>query len=203
MKIEKLTENQIRITLNIDDLNENNINLHSFMSNSFESQDLFYTILDKAEKEIGFKTDNYKLMIEALSVPGGNFVLTITRINQEQLKTKKRLQSKRKELKFNDEILIYKFKSFDDFCEFGNYLKLEAPEFLKNLKKSKLFKYNSEYYIVLDNLNLSIPEIKILQCMFLEFSEHVHNSKLFESMLNEYGELIISNNAINLVNKYF
>ena len=166
MKIEKLTENQIRITLNIDDLNENNINLHSFMSNSFESQDLFYTILDKAEKEIGFKTDNYKLMIEALSVPGGNFVLTITRINQEQLKPKKRLQAKRKELKFNDEILIYKFKSFDDFCEFGNYLKLEAPEFLKNLKKSKLFKYNSEYYIVLDNLNLSIPEIKILHCMF-------------------------------------
>ena len=83
MKIEKLTENKIKITLNIDDLDENNINLHSFMANSFETQDLFYTILDKAEKEVGFITDNYKLMIEALSSSDGTFILTITRLKQE------------------------------------------------------------------------------------------------------------------------
>ena len=75
MQIEKLNENKIRITLNLDDLEENNIDLHSFMSNSIESQDLFYNMLDKAEKEIGFETKNYKLMIEALAVPEGKFVL--------------------------------------------------------------------------------------------------------------------------------
>ena len=69
MQIEKLNENKIRITLNLDDLKENNIDLHSFMSNSIESQDLFYTMLDKAEKEVGFETKDYKLMIEALAVP--------------------------------------------------------------------------------------------------------------------------------------
>ena len=65
MRIEKITENKIRIILNID--------LHSFMSNSIESQDLFYDMLDKAEKEIGFKTKDYKLMIEALAVPERKF----------------------------------------------------------------------------------------------------------------------------------
>lgn len=69
MRIEKITENKIRITLNIQDLKDNNIDLHSFMSNSIESQDLFYDMLDKAEKEIGFETKDYKLMIEALAVP--------------------------------------------------------------------------------------------------------------------------------------
>lgn len=69
MQIEKITENKIRITLNAQDLEENNIDLHSFMSNSPESQDLFYNVLDKAEKEIGFITKDYKLMIEALAVP--------------------------------------------------------------------------------------------------------------------------------------
>lgn len=69
MQIEKLNENKIRITLNLDDLKENNIDLHSFMSNSIESQDLFYNMLDKAEKEVGFETKDYKLMIEALAVP--------------------------------------------------------------------------------------------------------------------------------------
>lgn len=69
MHIEKITENKIRITLNIQDLEEKNIDLHSFMSNSIESQDLFYDMLDKAEKEVGFETKDYKLMIEALAIP--------------------------------------------------------------------------------------------------------------------------------------
>ena len=73
MQLEKLTENKIRITLNLEDLKEKNIDLHSFMSNSIESQDLFYDVLNKAEKEIGFITKNYKLMIEAIAVPERKF----------------------------------------------------------------------------------------------------------------------------------
>ena len=63
MQIEKLNENKIRIILNLDDLKENNIDLHSFMASSIETQDLFYDMLDKAEKEVGFDTKDYKLMI--------------------------------------------------------------------------------------------------------------------------------------------
>lgn len=73
MRIEKITENKIRITLNMQDLEEKHIDLHSFMSNSLESQDLFYDVLDKAEKEIGFQTKDYKLMIEAIAAPGRKF----------------------------------------------------------------------------------------------------------------------------------
>ena len=46
LQIEKLNENKIRITLNLDDLKENNIDLHSFMASSIETQDLFYNIND-------------------------------------------------------------------------------------------------------------------------------------------------------------
>lgn len=73
MQIEKITENKIRITLSIQDLQEKNIDLHTFMSNSIESQDLFYDMLDKAEKEIGFQTKDYKLMIEAIAIPNRKF----------------------------------------------------------------------------------------------------------------------------------
>ena len=73
MRIEKITENKIRIILNIQDLQDKNIDLHSFMSNSIESQDLFYDMLDQAEREFGFKTKDYKLMIEALAVPERKF----------------------------------------------------------------------------------------------------------------------------------
>ena len=73
LQIEKLNENKIRITLNLEDLKENNIDLHSFMASSIESQDLFYSMLDKAEKEVGFETKDYKLMIEALAIPNRKF----------------------------------------------------------------------------------------------------------------------------------
>ena len=73
MHIEKVTENKIRITLNLEDLKEKNIDLHTFMSSSIDSQDLFYDMLDKAEKEVGFETKNYKLMIEAMAIPERKF----------------------------------------------------------------------------------------------------------------------------------
>lgn len=52
MKIEKLNDDKIRITLNLKDLEENHIDFHTFMSNSIESQELFLDMLDKAEKEL-------------------------------------------------------------------------------------------------------------------------------------------------------
>ena len=69
MQLEKITDDKIRIILNIQDLKEKNIDLHSFMSNSIESQDFFYELLSIAKKEIGFETKDYKLLIEAITIP--------------------------------------------------------------------------------------------------------------------------------------
>lgn len=70
MKIEKLNENKIRITLNLNDLIEKNIDFHSFMSNPLETQSLFAEMLDTAEKEVGFVTKNCQLSIDALATSG-------------------------------------------------------------------------------------------------------------------------------------
>ena len=75
MQIEKITENKIRIVLNIRDLKEKNIDLHTFMSSSIESQSLFYDMLDIAEKEIGFVTKDCKLMIETIAIPNRKFYI--------------------------------------------------------------------------------------------------------------------------------
>ena len=84
MKIEKITENKIRIILNMDDLEENNIDLHSFMSNPVDSQNLFIDILDKAEHEVGFSTKDCKILIEAIASSDGHFVFTITKYKSDQ-----------------------------------------------------------------------------------------------------------------------
>ncbi len=66
-------EDKIRITLNIEDLNERDIDYHSFMSNSIESQNIFLDMLDTAEKEVGFNTRDCRLMIEAIALKGRRF----------------------------------------------------------------------------------------------------------------------------------
>ena len=68
MKIEKLDENKIRITLNMEDLNEHDIDYHTFMSNSIETQSIFLDMLNTAEREVGFNTDDCRIMIEAVAL---------------------------------------------------------------------------------------------------------------------------------------
>ena len=98
MRFERITENKIRITFSIEDLESENIDFHSFMSNSIETQSVFLDMLSKAEREIGFITNNYKLMIEALATSSGHFIVTVTRMMPDlaKLPSRKRLSAKRK-----------------------------------------------------------------------------------------------------------
>ena len=203
MQIEKLNENKIRITLNLDDLKENNIDLHSFMASSIETQDLFYNMLDRAEKEVGFKTQNYKLMIEALAIPNGSFVLTVTRLSKD-LEQLKKPKFKRKALVNNNETSIYEFDNFDNFIELCNYLcsNTDKSTYLK-LKKSKLYKLDSKYYLVQNTSKIDLNTFKKLHCSIVEFGKSIPNSDLFERKLIEYGTVIYKTNAIDKCTKIF
>ena len=194
MKIEKLTENKIRITLNLSDLEEEHIDLHSFMSNSAESQALFCSLLNKAEKEVGFYTKDYKLMIEAIAVPEGNFILTV----------KKQLKIKRKTSVINNSLVIYSFNSFDDYCEFCKYLSmnLNSETYLK-LKKVSLSLYNSKYYLCIHINKSNLPVVKAINCEISEFGNSVDNPELFERKILEYGKIIFKTNAISNCVKAF
>ena len=79
MKIEKITENKIRIILKPEDIKDKNLDLHTIMTKTAESQGLLLEILSKAKEEIGFDTDGCRLLIEAYSSPEDFFVFTVTK----------------------------------------------------------------------------------------------------------------------------
>ena len=204
MRFEKITENKIRITFSLDDLLENNIDFHSFMANSDETQALFLAMLDKAEKEIGFVTKNYKLMIEALATLDGTFVLTVTRSLPEVTKpTPRKIKGRKKSAETFNNSKIYCFNDFDDFC---NVVECFDDKILKIMNKSivqsRLYLYNNKYYLVLKTKEFN-DSIKTLYCTLLEFSTYKRNSKIFENRLLEYGKIIIKDKAFNKVKKYF
>ena len=83
MKIERFGENRIRIFVSYDDLEERDIDLDSFAYNSPETQELFWDLMEQAEIELGFEVQESQLCIEAVSDVEQGFVITITRIEEE------------------------------------------------------------------------------------------------------------------------
>lgn len=198
MKIEKLNENKIKVTFNIDDLAEKNIDLYSFLHNTPETQDLFWDILNEAEKECGFNVDNSMICIEASTSGGGNFVLIVTKTNEKPNMTlnstinnkfkKKNLKLKRKNVSLNLENNIYQFESFDDVCEFINVIDLTK------LENNSLYSLQNIYYLKTSKMPFND---------ILEYASISRSPKLLEAKLKEYGTLIIENNALETIAKYF
>lgn len=191
MKIEKLSENKIRFTFNHSDLQKNNVDVHSFMSNSIESQSLFLSMLDEAEREIGFATDGYKLSIEALAFANGTFIITVTRIEKEVLQST-RVQARRKNTICTNNIMIYKFSNFDDYCNFENFLSISLPNFIDYFSEANsLYKYNGYFFLVLENFKSEY--MTRLSSAICEFAIYVDNSDLVIHKIKEYGTLVTEN----------
>ena len=89
MKIEKISENQIRCTLTSDDLESRKIRLSELAYGSDKARLLFQDMMQQAHKSFGFESDNSPLMIEAIPLSHDSIVLIITKVEDpEELDTR-------------------------------------------------------------------------------------------------------------------
>lgn len=198
MKIEKLNDNKVKITLNIDDLEEKNIDLYSFMHNTPETQDLFWDILSEVEKECGFNVDNSMIYVEATTTDSGNFSLIVTKTNEKPsanfTKTlndtfkRKNYKLKRKTISLDLKNNIFEFDTFDDICEFAK--NIDA----KQIEGDILYALNNKYYLICNTM----PYASIL-----EFATVSSYSNILEAKLCEYGKVVIEENALSTITKFF
>ena len=196
---------KIRITLNLEELKNKNVDFHSFMSNPIETQSFFLDMLDEAEREIGFSTENYRIAIEALAMSNGNFIFTVTRIQEQNKFTKKKLHIKKKiETLGKSNTSIFEFENFEDFCDFCNYLNNSIFVTIKDYIKSNiLYKYNEKYYLVFKNNKIEPIVFNSFCTSMSEFAKSIRNAETFENKLKEYGTIIVKTNAIKTGLKYF
>lgn len=211
MKIEKLTDNKIRIIVNLDDLKEKNIDSNSLINKPTETQNLILDILVKAEKEVGFNTDGCKLLIEAFSSSEGVFVFTITKYKDTSSdapistsQNKKKIIVKKKTVNLKSENSIFRFSDFEEFCKLCNYMNNITDLNIKKLAKTiSLYLYNNTYFLVVANVNTKYEELNKFYSIISEFATLCSHSNIFESKLFEHGKLIFKKNAISLGIKYF
>ena len=211
MKIEKLTENKIRIILKQEDLKDKDVDLHTIMTKTAESQGLFLEILKQAQKEVGFTTDGCRLLIEAYSSPDDIFVFTITKFADRLAEDtsvghslSKKLKVKRKHVDIKAPISIYRFEDFEAFCGFCHFLKANPHISLRGLIGcSRLYHYQEAYYLSLSNIKVEHKCLDQFYTCLSEFGKLVSHSGDFECKLTEHGEIVIKKNAISTGLKYF
>ena len=208
MKIEKLTENKIRVIINSEDLKNNNLDYKTIMEKPIESQKLFLEMLLRAEKEVGFYTDGYKLLVEAFSSSDGFFVFTITKYDEKTatISTKPKVKPRKKVKNVNPKssISIYQFSDFEEFCDFctalHNTTKVQPKQLAKNIA---LYLFQDTYYLILSNINIDYVNIPVFYSTISEFASLASHSETFKMKILEHGKAIMKRNAIETGIRYF
>ncbi len=207
MKIEKLTENKIRVIVGLDDLLKNNININASLIYSLKFQNFFLDILKKAEKENGFYTNDCKLLIEFFTFSDEIVIFTITKCSsiikdQDTFEKKnKKLIVRRKTYSIKKSNSIYIFKNFESFCELCN--SLEKINMKKICKNSILYLYKNTYYLAIKNIDIDCKELNPFFSKLSEFAVLSSFSNNFESKLLEHGKTVIKTHAIETGIQYF
>ena len=81
MKFEKITNTKIKVVLNLQDIKSFDISeAEQITFNNFpSSQKLLQTMLQQAEEELGFKSADSKLLVEALMSSNHEYIFIITK----------------------------------------------------------------------------------------------------------------------------
>lgn len=208
MRIEKISEDKIKVLIDESEAREWNITFKNISENTPEVQKMFWTAIRMAEENVDFYVDGAKLFVEAVrdcELNGNGFGMVITRVRSEEelneavdnCSYKGRLR--RAKLDGRHRIApkkyIFRFNDFDDVCAaVGEVYSLCGGE-------SALYKCDDKYYLLVSPRNTAL--FADAQRALAEFGHKTDNSIYMHGYLNEYGELMIPENAIDVLAKYF
>ena len=82
MRLELIRQNKLKITLAREELSSYGISPEAIAKNSDEAQAMFFSVLRKAEEEVGFVYTNSRLVVEAVPSSGG-LVIYVTKVDSE------------------------------------------------------------------------------------------------------------------------
>lgn len=225
MKIEKISDTQIKVTLNHSDLIDRDLKLSELAYGSKKAQALFKDMMARANEEFGFETDNVPLMIEAVPLSTDSIMIVVTKVDdpsqiEQKLETigerpthrtfkepeEDRLTdlalmgtdiSEAQTMPINKEMaLMYLFNDFDQTCMAAHRVQ---PMFAGD---NSLYKYNESYFLVLGKNKKADSELEGIVGVLDEFGSRCPSSPLNEMFLKEHGTLMIDLHAVDVLSKY-
>ena len=81
MKIERISDNQIRCILTPGDLIKRHLSIKSIAQGDQAAQALVREMMEQSSEEFGFEPNEFPLLVELSPAEGGGIALTVTKVN--------------------------------------------------------------------------------------------------------------------------
>lgn len=209
MRIEKISETQVKFILSKEDLDERSINISELSYGSEKTHKLFQEMMKQANIECNFESENTPLMVEAMPVGKNDIVIVVTKIldtseeenpfnmfpkarSNDFFKTHGfRKAAEETETNLTDTLSIFSFVSLDDAALASKRL---TDHFMG---QSRFYKNDDRYFLVIQEDAHAAYAIAETEMVLYEYGEKHISTEISENYLAEHGEVLIPQQAID------
>ena len=203
MKIERLSQDKIRIFLTYDDLTERGIKKEDMWREIPKVHELFSEMMDQAYNELGFDASG-PLAVEVFTLPAQGMVVIVTRGKVDDIE-----DDQDSDLLHDDASALYEMElTLEEetdtvmfaFADFEHLL--SAAQRINSLlvDGGSLYKYKEKWILRLDITGVDEPRFQTLIALLSEYGEA---ATISEAVLAEYGSTIISDDAVKVLCSHF
>jgi len=192
MRLERLTNNKIKIFLTVDDLSDRGLTKEDIWKDSLKWHQLFHDMLEEASEEFDLEILG-SVAVEIFSLHAQGMVMIVTMIEQDE-----------DEEQFDDGIIemqvtvdgsddiLFEFDNIEDVIQLANRL------FQAGISGGSLHFMENHYYLLMNGI-LAEDATKAVSLM----AEYGVPSILSIHRLLEYGNEIMEENAVETLVHYF
>ncbi len=190
MILDKIDEKRLLIALSDEDMDFLDITFNQLHWKNDYSREIIKNLLARAETEIGFDSNNKKLLIEAIPQTNGCFVLVTLLANKSNKVARKTFKIKNKSKPFT-------FFFRDSDAIFALIERIYDKNF--NITNSSIIEIKNSYYLIFQ-VNGPIPSN--LMTIIGEYGELIGKDSIVAARIFEKGNVLIENTAIENFSKY-
>ncbi len=173
--------------------------------------------MSQAYEDFGFETNNVPLMIEAVPLSLDSIMIVVTKVDdpdeieerlgassgranhrnfKDYMEETAHSTSYEEASQFNDQMLMYCFNNLDEVTSVAH--RIQTLYFGSN----SIYKYSDKYFLILNDNQSHNSSVSLLISVLSEFGEQGYSSDLNKNFLMEHGDVIIKENAIDILAKY-
>ncbi len=199
MRVERLSQDKVRIFLTFDDLYERGIEKEDIWRDIPKVHDLFNDMMEQAYQELGFEIMG-PVAVEVFALPAQGMVVIVTR-GKSQTSAEDDTEYDDDDiyemevtLEESDDIIYY-FHDFEHLIE-------ACQRAISVLQEGgKVYRYNDRYYLVLDEIE--VENQQLYHTIIALLSEYGEASTVTKYVLDEYGKPIVKQDAIKVLCQHF
>ena len=209
MKVEKINENKIKITLTFEELERRQISLTDLETNNSVAKNLFIDLIEESNLDEDFIIDDAQLFIEACYDNNDLFIVTITKVDNfpelrkyaliesAQKKGYKRKDTTKRIINYTVESNIYSFTSLNTLLKLSEILRKEKLFCGRN----SLYKYKNIYFLIFNETSVKNPRFLKTFSILSEYCERYYAYEIYKVSIKEKSKLIIKDNALQKLSK--